>query len=170
VLLVGGASRRFGSPKALARLGDETLAERAYRTLREAFDAEPLVIGKATDELALPFPVRDDGTELRAAIVGLAAALRLAVTDLVVVVPTDMPWLSAGLLRTLAQAASGHDVAVVQTGPLPGAYRRSALPILERRIDAGELALRGAVAELRAAVVDGDPAELRNVNAPDDLR
>ena len=39
VLLVGGASARFGSPKALARFGDETLADRAWRTLGEAFPA-----------------------------------------------------------------------------------------------------------------------------------
>jgi len=36
VLLVGGASARFGSPKALALLGGETLAERAWRLLGEA--------------------------------------------------------------------------------------------------------------------------------------
>ena len=63
VLLVGGASRRFGSPKALARLDDETLAERAWRTLGEACD-ERLAVGKAADELALPFPLLDDGTEI----------------------------------------------------------------------------------------------------------
>ena len=69
VLLVGGASRRFGSPKALARFRGETLAERAWRVLGEACD-ERLAVGKA-GELELPFPVLDDGSELRAPIVGV---------------------------------------------------------------------------------------------------
>ena len=37
VLLVGGASRRFGSPKALAELDGEAFAVRIHRTLVEAF-------------------------------------------------------------------------------------------------------------------------------------
>ena len=36
VLLVGGASERFGSPKALARFRGETLAARGHRLLSEA--------------------------------------------------------------------------------------------------------------------------------------
>jgi len=170
VLLVGGASRRFGSPKALAQLEGETLAERGFRPLREAFGTEPIAIGKGADALPLPFPVHDDGSEIRAPIVGVAAALRLAPTELVVVVPTDMPWVSAALLRSLAGAATSHDAAIVETGPLPGAFRRSGLPVLERRIAAGELTLREAAAELGAAVVEADGAELRNVNTPADLR
>ena len=66
VLLVGGASRRFGSPKALAELDGETLAARAWRTLGEACD-ERLAVGKAADALELPFPLVDDGSDARAA-------------------------------------------------------------------------------------------------------
>ena len=168
ILLVGGASSRFGSPKALALLGGEELATRAYRLLEETFGVA-LAIGKEGDDLGLPFPVEGDGRDLRAAIVGLAAGLRLARTDLCVVLPTDMPFVTPRLLRALAVAAADAEAAVVQTGPLPGAYRRSALPLLERRIASGELALTGVAEELGARVVEGTDEELRNVNTPADL-
>jgi molybdopterin-guanine dinucleotide biosynthesis protein A len=168
VLLVGGASTRFGSPKALAEFRGELLAVQAHRLLAKTFD-RVLVVGKESDALELPFHVQDDGSEERAAIVGVAAALRLAETDLCVVLPTDMPLVSGELLRALAVAAEGVDAAVVQTGPLPGAYRRSAVPVLERRIAVGELALHRALAELETRVVEADAGELRNVNTPADL-
>jgi molybdopterin-guanine dinucleotide biosynthesis protein A len=163
VLLVGGASRRFGSPKALAVHEGETLAERAHRVLAEAF-ARVLVVGKAADRLDLPFPVVDDGTDVRAPIVGVAAALRVAGAEVCVVLPTDMPRVTPALLLSLAAAAEGMDAAVPQTGPLPGAYRRTALPVLEERIAGGELALYGALAELETRVVECDEALLVNVN------
>jgi len=169
VLLVGGASRRFGSPKALARLGAESLAERCFATLADAFGADPIVVGKAADGLALPFPLLDDGSDLRAPIVGLGAALRHAGAGIAVVLPTDMPWVSPALLRNLAAAARERDAAVVPTGPLPGAYRCSLRPLVEARIAAGALALRDLVAAVDAAVVAAEPDELRNVNAPEDL-
>jgi molybdopterin-guanine dinucleotide biosynthesis protein A len=168
VLLVGGASTRFGSPKALAVLGGETLAERAHRLLGDVC-GEVLAVGKAADRLPLPFPVLDDGSETRAAIVGVAAGLRRASGDLCLVLPTDMPWATPELLRALVAAAEDVDVAVAQTGPLPGAYRRRALPVLERRIAAGDLALHRALGELTTSVVEWDVSELGNVNTPADL-
>ena len=168
VLLVGGASTRFGSPKALAAFEGETLAERAHRILGEAFD-HVIVVGKAADGLPLPFPVLDDRSELRAPIVGVAAGLRLAGAEVCVILPTDMPWVTPDLLRALAAAADGRDAAVPQTGALPGAYRRNALPVLERQIAAGELALHRALRELEVRVVEVEAGLLGNVNAPKDL-
>jgi molybdopterin-guanine dinucleotide biosynthesis protein A len=112
----------------------------------------------------------DDGSDVRAPIVGVAAALREAQAEICVVLPTDMPQVTPVLLRSLAAGAEGADAAVPQTGPLPGAYRRTALPVLEERIAAGELALHRALAGLETTVVECDEALLTNVNEPADLR
>jgi molybdopterin-guanine dinucleotide biosynthesis protein A len=165
---VGGASRRFGSPKALARFQGEVLGERAHRVLEDAF-GRVLVVGKAGDGLRLPFDVVDDGSEVRAPIVGLVAALRVAATDVSVVLPTDMPLVSPELLHRLVEEVAGADAAVPQTGPLPGAYRKSALPVLERLVAAGDFALYRALEELTVRVVELDEKELTNVNTPADL-
>jgi molybdopterin-guanine dinucleotide biosynthesis protein A len=162
LLLVGGGSARFGSPKALARFDGETLADRAWRTLGEAC-GHRLAVGKLGDGLALPFPILDDGVEDRAPIVGLAAGLRAAPTELCVVLPVDCPLTTPSMLLELAGAC--RDVARFGRGPLPGAYRRSALGALER----GELAIHRAIAGLEVAIVAADPSLLANVNTPADL-
>jgi molybdopterin-guanine dinucleotide biosynthesis protein A/predicted N-acetyltransferase YhbS len=166
VLLVGGASRRFGSPKALADLDGETLAARAWRTLGAACD-ERLAVGKRTDALPLPFDLTDDGTDVRAPIAGVVAGLRAARNDLCVFLPVDTPFLRPNDLRELAVQCL--DAAVPPSGPLPGAYRRSSLPVLERRLAAGQLALRDALPELQVQIVDLDARALENVNEPTDL-
>jgi molybdenum cofactor guanylyltransferase len=166
VLLVGGASRRFGTPKALAPLGGETLAERVWRTLAECC-TERIAVGKRVDALDLPFPIVDDGTDVRAPLAGVVTGLTRATSDVCVVCPVDTPLVTAAGLRALADACA--DVAIPQTGPLPGAYRKSALPVLERRLAQGQLALKDACAELNSRVVELDPAQLVNVNTPADL-
>ena len=165
VLLVGGASRRFGAPKALARLDGETLAERAWRLLGEACD-ERLAVGKP-GELDLPFPLVDDGTPVRAALAGIVAGLRAAQHDVAVVVPVDCPWLTVDVLRRLGEAC--REAAVPQTGPLPSAWAKAALPVLGRRLTVGEYRLRDAVAEVDAGVVEVDAALLADVDTPADL-
>jgi molybdopterin-guanine dinucleotide biosynthesis protein A len=166
ILLAGGESRRFGSPKALARFGGETLAERAWRLLGEVCD-ERLAFGKAGELSGLPFPVLDDGADIRAPLAGLVAGLRAATADVALVLPVDCPLLAADDLRALAEAC--RDAAVPPTGPLPGAYRRNALPVLERALAAGRLAIRDALAELDVAVVTIEPARLANANTPAEL-
>jgi molybdopterin-guanine dinucleotide biosynthesis protein A len=167
ILLVGGASTRFGSPKALARLDGEMLAERAWRVLGEACE-ERLAVGKQADRLELPFELLDDGTETRAALAGIVAGLRAAGAERALVLPVDMPLVTADCLRTLGEA--GGAAAAPRGAPLPAAFRRAALPVLERRLLAGELALHEALVELGAAEVDIDPQALVNVNTTDELR
>jgi molybdopterin-guanine dinucleotide biosynthesis protein A len=135
VLLVGGASERFGSPKALARFRGETLVDRARRLLAEACD-EVLVVGKEADGLSVDV---DDGTSSRAPVHGLVAGMRRARHDVVVALPVDVPLVTPAALRALGEAGAVPSTRI----PLPGAYPRALLHVLEERVAAGELSLRG---------------------------
>jgi molybdopterin-guanine dinucleotide biosynthesis protein A len=159
VLLVGGASRRFGSPKALARLGGETLAERGWRVLAEACD-EVLAVGKAADALPLPFPVVDDGAPERVPVHGVVAGLRAAAHEVAVFLPVDCPLVTPALLRELGEAS-----AVPESGPLPGAYPVALLAALEARVARGELSLRG----VNSRTLPVDESLLADVDYPADL-
>ena len=158
LLLVGGASERFGSAKAHALFRGETLADRAWRLLHEVCD-EVLAIGK-DDGAGLPFPVFDDGATQRAPIFGLIAGLRAAENDVCLALPVDCPLITPEALRELATTR-----AVPQTGPLPGAYPRQALTELEARVARGELSLRG----VNPLVLDLDESLLANVNTRTEL-
>ena len=154
VLLLGGASTRFGSPKALARFRGETLAERGWRVLGEVCD-EVIAVGKEADGFDVPFPVIDDGVEERAPVFGVLAGLRAAANDVCVVLPVDCPRATPELLRGLAAAES-----IPRTGPLPGAYTKAMLPELEQRIAYGELSLRG----VNERTIELDERLLTNAN------
>jgi molybdenum cofactor guanylyltransferase len=163
VVLVGGASTRFGSPKALAQLDGETFVDRARRILAEECD-EVLVVGKSGE---LPFDVIDDESEVRAPIAGVVAGLRAAANDVVVFLPVDCPRITPEVVRALGDAC--RDAAVPQTGPLPGAWAKSALPVLERRLAQGPLALYRAYDDLDVAHLEIDPQLLADVDTPGEL-
>lgn len=157
ILLVGGGSTRFGSPKALARFEEETLAERAWRLLDDACE-ERIAVGRCD---GLPFPsLADEGTGPVAAIV---AGLRQATRDVAVVVPVDMPLLTVDTLRLLAGAC--RDAAVGPAGPLPCAVARRTLSVFE----AGERRLRTVLDGLDTARVELAEGLLANVNTRSDL-
>jgi molybdopterin-guanine dinucleotide biosynthesis protein A len=151
ILLVGGASTRFGSPKELASYEGETLADRAWRLLGDTCD-ERLSVG--------PGGLADPGTGPVAAI---AAGLRAGSREIAVVVPVDMPLLTADALQALADAC--RDAAVAQRGPLPCAVARRMLPAFET----GERRLRTVLDGLDTAHVELDDRVLANVNTPADL-
>ena len=163
VLLVGGASTRFGSPKALAELDGETFADRGRRVLGSACD-EVLVVGKAGE---LPFAVIDDASEVRAPIAGVVAGLRAAAHDVCVFLPVDCVRVTPEVIRRLGEAC--RDAAVPQTGPLPGAWAKSALPLLEQRLADGPLALYRTYDALDVAELEVDPSLLVDVDTPGEL-
>jgi molybdopterin-guanine dinucleotide biosynthesis protein A len=111
--------------------------------------------------------VLDDGAAVRAPIAGVVAGLRAAANDVVVFLPVDCPRVTPELLGALGEAC--HDAAVPQTGPLPGAWAKSALPLLEQRLAEGPLALYRTYGDLDVVELDVDPALVADVDTPGDL-
>jgi molybdenum cofactor guanylyltransferase len=151
ILLVGGTSSRFGSPKELAEFGGKTLADRAWRLLADACD-ERFAVG--------PGGLADPGTGPVAAI---GSGLRAATHEVAVVIPVDMPLLTAAALRALAEAC--RDAATAQLGPLPCSVARRTLPAFET----GERRLRTVLDGLDTARIELEEDLLVNVNTPADL-
>ena len=122
------------------------------------------MVGKAGE---LPFDVLDDGADVRAPIAGVVAGLRAAAHDVAVFLPVDCPRVTPELVAALGAAC--RDAAVPQTGPLPGAWAKSALPLLERASREGPLALYRTYAELDVVELAVDPALVADVDTPGDL-
>jgi molybdopterin-guanine dinucleotide biosynthesis protein A len=188
VVLAGGRSRRFGSPKLEAPLDGRPMLEHVLRVAAEVCPQTLVVRSSADPALALP-PELSQGVELvvdehayegpLAAAVGAAAHAR---GDRLLLLAGDMPWVVAGVLRQLLEFPSGREGACLLDGgarrPLPLALGRAALlGHGTALLDAGERSLQAllrradleAVAEDAWRGLDPDGLSLRDVDRPEDL-
>ena len=96
----------------------------------------------------------------------------LAVSSPAVVAACDLPDLGPSTLRSLIDSLADHDAAIAfsdRAEPLCAIWSDRAASVLRSRFEAGERAMHRAIEGLDIAWVTVLPAELRNVNAPDDL-
>ncbi|MCL7961957.1 MAG: molybdenum cofactor guanylyltransferase [marine benthic group bacterium] len=185
VILAGGANRRFGSHKALARVGGETILERTIGALASA-------VGRCVIVANEPDPYRDAGLETRPDLMpgfgvlgGILTAVRWAEKEgqeAALVVGCDMPFLSPSLLLRLAQEADAASVVVPASEgprgfePLCASYGTETGDAIRRSLDAGERAIVSFFDEVPVRILDfetvrgfGDPASMfLNVNRPED--
>jgi molybdopterin-guanine dinucleotide biosynthesis protein A len=183
-ILAGGASRRFGAPKALAEVGGRPIVERVRDALLEA-GAEVVVIANDSSLFAdLRLEQRADEVAGMGPLAGIVAAVRWAAERRcagALCVACDMPFLSAALLRRIP-AGARHVIIVPESRgrrgvePLCAWYPVECLAAAERMIAEGSWALyplleRFPAERVRLAEVErfGDPEVLfLNVNTPAD--
>ena len=180
VVLAGGRSRRMGRNKALIDIDGQPMAARVVDVLR-ALGADPvLVVGGDPDELAsIGAPVVSDEMPGEGPVGGVLTALdHLAALDLVdaaLILPCDLPDISAIALDPLVEAAAGdaHSrvwvAATDRMEPMCALWSLAARGTLRERFAAGERALHRVIAELPHVTVTVDPAALHNANRPEDL-
>ena len=178
-LLLGGESTRMGRDKAHLEWRGETLSTRAADLLARLF-FETLLVGGEPEPQA-PGRRVSDPSGPSCALRGLVAALEAATSPRVLVVATDLPFLSQDLLLALTAWPESDIVVPVDaegTHPLCAIYRRDiCLPVARSNFDADRLSLRDLLADVDSAPVsledlglaDLGSAPLTNINSPDEL-
>ena len=185
ILAGGGATRYGGQPKGLMTVGGMRILDRLVAAFDGALGAPPLLIANAPDahgwrpDLRVVADVKPGCGSLG----GIYTAV-LEGPAPVVCVAWDMPFVSAELIRALAEGVeSGYDAYLPESGsrrgvePLCAAYGPACAPAIEARIREGDLRAIGFHAGLKVGILKheeigrlGRPEMLFfNVNTPDDL-
>jgi molybdopterin-guanine dinucleotide biosynthesis protein A len=167
VILAGGRSRRFGSPKALAELGGAPVIERVATAVRSSGAHAVLISGPGMPDLRHLLPCRDDARPGLGPLAGLETALEWA-GELglagALCVACDTPFLAPALLRAIAErgeSGRGRVVAPESEGPLGveplcAWYPVTALQEIRDRLDNRRLSL---AALLEAIPMDRIPID-----------
>lgn len=186
--MAGGRNTRYGDLKAFAPVGGRAIIERAADALRSVTPDLILIANDAAAYESLGLAVRGDRVAGLGALGGLQAGLVWAQEEGrpgILAIACDMPFVSAGLLRTLLERAAHDplpDLVIPESAgrrglePLCAYYSTRCLPAIERAIAGGDVRMIGfhhnvAVQRMPLAEVQayGDPAVMfLNVNTPDE--
>jgi molybdopterin-guanine dinucleotide biosynthesis protein A len=182
-ILAGGRARRFGgADKASLIVGGARIIDRQLAALETVADDIRIVANEPDRYAALGVRVIPDQIAGAGPLGGLHAALADAVHGAVVVLGCDLPFVTPALLRTLViEFGTGEEVDAVVPRPARGLeplcaiYAKRCADQARRRIDRGDLALRGLLDDVRVRVLGPDvlaPYEdesvFLNVNTPHD--
>ena len=184
ILAGGGATRFGGKPKGLEVVGGARILDRLVQSMIQSLGEPPLLVANAPDAATWQ-PTLRVTPDLRpglGALGGIYTAVAAAPAP-VVCVAWDMPFVTPGLIRALAEGLARYDAVLPESDgrrgvePLCAAYGPACLEPIAERLDAGDLRAIAfhprisvgilPLAEVRAY---GDPAFLFfNVNTADDL-
>ena len=188
-VLAGGAARRYGGhPKGLVLLGGRRILDRVVEAVQAVTGEPPLLVANAPDAAGWRPDLRvlADARPGFGSVSGIHTAV-VSGSGPVLCVAWDMPFVTAELLRALAEGANGagtpYDAFLPESGgrrgvePLCAVYGPACRPAIEQQLARGDLravafhaAVRVGTLPLDRVRAFGDPALLFfNVNTPDDL-
>ncbi len=179
MLLTGGASSRMGVDKASLEFRGVRLADRTARLLEEV--ADPTVeVGPGYTHLQAAPDLDPRLGPLSAVVRGFAAIQAMGWTGPVIVVATDLPLLTGGLLAWLAGHPSSRSVVPIDSlrpQPLCARYQPEDLETAADLFRGGTRTMRELLAAIDALLVGpeewslpaGHPLALADADTPADV-
>lgn len=185
VILAGGANRRYGSHKALARIGGRTILERTIDALAPAVERTVIVANEPELYHGSGLTVRPDIRPGLGVLGGILTAVRWAGEEnceAALVLGCDMPFLPSPLLARIVEAAGPDSVTLPASEgrrgfePLCAAYGTGTRDAIEAALSRGERAVISFFPQVPVRILDfdivhrfGDPGRMfLNVNRPED--
>ncbi|MDX5474814.1 MAG: molybdenum cofactor guanylyltransferase [Bacillaceae bacterium] len=184
ILLSGGKSSRFGSPKAFAKFNEKEMFEYSMAILEEVTGE---VVISSSPTLSPTFQARgfnniiEDVEHFRGKgpLAGIYSCMKSAPSQWYVVLPCDMPLLSKEVLNIMLEHKSpGVDVIIPnafgRVQPLVGVYHQSVLPILEQNLKEDNLKMMEFIQRLNVKYLKEDELNMQqndfqNINRESDL-
>lgn len=158
LVLAGGQSSRMGRDKASLPWGDTTLLVHVCRSLQPIVDELLVIVDDASRFPGLGFRVIGDLVPGAHALGGIYTGLKAARNDTCFVCGCDAPFLSADLVEFLFEEVDGNDLVLpIVNGrrqPLHAVYSKSALSVIEGRLQDEKWQLKDLADELNCKIVD----------------
>lgn len=177
-VLIGGQSRRMGTPKHLIRVEGFSLLARTARVLRSHAERVSVIGTGELPEDAAEIERIHDAPDVAGPLAGIAAALRADAAAAWLIAATDLPNLTTDAIAWLVSMRCADCAAVIPRGarglePLLAIYEPHANSAVEQLLAGGEFAPR-LLAKHATVHSPEIPATLAaawdNANEPNDLR
>ncbi|MER2090110.1 MAG: molybdenum cofactor guanylyltransferase [Sporosarcina sp.] len=181
IVLAGGQSRRFGSPKAFAKLGEHYFYDRAKDALVASCD-EVIVVTR--QDLFERFRVGEeviiDKPEYAGLgpLAGILSVMESVEADRYAVLPCDMPYVDSRAMSKLVEHHEKGVTAVVSDGryhPLVSIWNQQLKRALKKSLESGQLSVMGLLTQSDVvwingnALTDDEKRMFTNVNTPEAL-
>lgn len=187
VLLAGGKSTRYGSPKALAEVAGRSILERGLATLDAAVGDAVIVANDPRPYASAGRPIRPDvrpGTGVLGGILTAICWARETDRQGALVLACDMPFVVPGLLRRLVEQGGAAAVSLAESAgprgmePLCAVYGIDCAGAIEQALDRDQRAIVSFFSDVEVRRLPlsevrrfGDPDRLFfNVNRPEEKR
>lgn len=181
ILLAGGMSRRYGSPKAFAEVAGKPFYEHAYKALAGVCDEVVIV---TRPELAARFSSEYDViTDLdcvagQGPLAGILSGMTARPAEKYAILPCDMPFVGkAETAKLIAKADSSSDITAVRNGsekiPLFSIWDHRIKAQLQLELQTGQYRVMKFMEKvdtewIETSEIHENPLVFRNLNQPED--
>ncbi|MGM8215387.1 molybdenum cofactor guanylyltransferase [Bacillaceae bacterium W0354] len=180
IIVGGGQSKRFGSPKAFAKLNDLPFYHYSLKALTPFCDK---ILIATSEELKDSFKqteqikviIDDPQFKGQGPLVGILSAMRQYESSWYLVLPVDVPFIESEIIEQLLQHLTPDVQAIIpivrgREQPLIAIYHHSVKEIIAEQLRQGEFALKTLMEKIEITFVHFEQEEpFRNINRKSDL-